>query len=154
LRYLYDRELVTGVYTAAWHAVGLHEAGAGREVRALAFVADRTHPQYAGVVPLARQAAVVRAARGPAGRNLDYVVSTARHLADLGIRDRYVERLVSLVGPQHLRQGSPCTTALPPNGYRSPASASRPLSAEMRLAPLLPPSKSLLVSHRRRLGRA
>jgi cation transport protein ChaC len=151
LRYLYDRELTTGVYTPSWHTIDLHAWDGGREARALAFVADRTHRQYAGRLPLSTQAAIVRAARGETGRNLDYVVSTARHLAEIGIRDRSVERLVSLVGPQHLREGSPCTAALPPSGLRSPATASRPASAAHRIGPRLPPPKSLRVSHRRHL---
>lgn len=151
LEYLYDRELVTGVYTASWHPVEVRRTTGFAHVRALAFVVERRHRQYAPPMPLAIQAAVVRAGRGRTGRNLDYVISTARHLAELGIRDRPIERLVSLIGPQHLREGSCCTTELPADGRRSRASASRPRSAEMRLGPRLPPPRVLRISYRRRI---
>jgi cation transport protein ChaC len=50
-------------------------------------------------LPLATQARVIRAGRGLSGTNLDYLVSTVRHLQELGIRERELERLVGLVGP-------------------------------------------------------
>ena len=55
---------------------------------ALAYVAERAHPNYAGQLPLAVQARLVHGAQGVSGANLDYLISTLRHLAELGIRER------------------------------------------------------------------
>ena len=51
-----------------------------------------------GSLPLAIQARLIRGARGVSGANVDYLVSTVRHLAELGIRERELERLVVMVG--------------------------------------------------------
>jgi cation transport protein ChaC len=66
---------------------------------ALAFTVEREHHTYAGRLPLATHARLIRAANGVSGANLDYLVSTVRHLNELGIRERELERLVTLVGP-------------------------------------------------------
>ena len=61
--------------------------GSARQCDALCYLADRGHPQYAGRLSLARQAALVRAAVGLAGGNVDYVLNTVRHLEEVGIHD-------------------------------------------------------------------
>jgi cation transport protein ChaC len=119
LAYLRARELVNGVYREALVPIEL-EPGAGSdpsprglpgknkggcegsdpsEVMALAFIVERAHHTYAGRLPLATQVRLIRAAKGVSGANLDYLVSTVRHLNELGIRERELERLVTLVGP-------------------------------------------------------
>jgi cation transport protein ChaC len=72
-------------------------------VPALAYIAERAHPNFAGRLPLAVQAHLIRGAEGISGANLDYLVNTVRHLRELGIRERELERLVALAGP-HLGQ--------------------------------------------------
>lgn len=99
LRYLHGRELVTGAYRPERHAVGLRD-GSGRAPRALCYVADHRARQYAAGHAPAEQAAIVRESRGAHGRNIDYVLATARHLHELGIRDREIERLTTLLGLQ------------------------------------------------------
>jgi len=94
--YLRGREQVEGVYREAHLPVEL--VGSGREVTALAFIVERAHVNYAGPLPLAVQARIIRGARGISGANLDYLVSTVRHLAELGIRERELERLVVMAG--------------------------------------------------------
>lgn len=95
--YLKEREQVTAVYREVVRPIRLAD---GRTVPALAYVVDRTHRQYAGRLPHERQLEIVRGAAGRSGRNPDYVLSTAAHLADLGIRDAGVEALVAaLAGP-------------------------------------------------------
>jgi cation transport protein ChaC len=96
--YLRAREQVSGVYREAFLPVEL-EHRASKEVTALAFIAERAHPAYAGRLPLALQARLIRGGKGLSGANLDYLVSTVRHLAELGIRERELERLVTLAGP-------------------------------------------------------
>ena len=40
---------------------------------------------------------------GLSGANLDYLISTLRHLAELGIRERELERLLAMIGPHAAR---------------------------------------------------
>jgi cation transport protein ChaC len=97
-RYLRARELINGVYREALVPVAL-EGDPPQEVLALTYIVERAHPNYAFRLPLARQARLIRGAEGVSGANLDYLVSTVRHLAELGIRERELERLVTMVGP-------------------------------------------------------
>jgi cation transport protein ChaC len=84
LAYLRERELISSAYLEQSHPVQL--AG-GAQVSATTFVVDRDHEQYCGGLPLAEQAAIIARARGGRGPNLEYLLNTHRHLADLGIRD-------------------------------------------------------------------
>ena len=70
---------------------------------ALAYIVERAHPSYAGQLPLAVQARLIRGAQGISGNNLDYLISTLRHLAELGIRERELERILTLIGPHAAR---------------------------------------------------
>jgi cation transport protein ChaC len=83
--YLDARELVTSVYRDVWRPVTLAD---GRLVRALTYVVDETHEQFAGPLSLDQQVAMIRAGVGISGRNVDYVLNTAEHLLQLGIRDK------------------------------------------------------------------
>lgn len=89
--YLEEREQVTSVYRDAMRPVRLAD---GRTISALAFLVDERHEQYAGALTPEQQLAMVRAGVGISGRNIDYVVNTARHLRQLGIGDRMLEELV------------------------------------------------------------
>lgn len=90
--YLDARELVTNVYRDVMRPVVLAD---GRRVSALAYVVDERHEQYAGPLSVEEQLAMVRAGVGSAGPNVDYVLNTARHLEQLGIRDRALSRLAT-----------------------------------------------------------
>jgi glutathione-specific gamma-glutamylcyclotransferase len=99
LHYLRARELINGVYREATVPMALEDDGGTlAATTALAFIAERAHPNYAGGLPLPIQAQLIRGARGVSGANVDYLVSTVRHLAELGIRERELERLVTMVG--------------------------------------------------------
>jgi cation transport protein ChaC len=118
-RYLRARELVNGVYREAFVPVELEPKGAsdpsppgmreddnGRregsgpdQAMALAYIVERAHPTYAGRLPLSLQARLIRSTKGVSGANLDYLMSTVRHLGELGIRERELERLVTMTGP-------------------------------------------------------
>jgi cation transport protein ChaC len=91
LAYLRERELIGGVYREAIRPVRLMS---GAVVGALAYLVDEANKQYAGRLDVAEQALVVRRGHGVSGANTDYVLNTADHLRQLGIRDRYLERLV------------------------------------------------------------
>ncbi len=95
---LKKREQVTLVYHEAMRRVELMD-GSGRVVRALCFLTDRRHPQYAGGLPLDRQAWMVRCAVGRSGRNADYVISTLEHLEATGIGDARLARIVNKFCP-------------------------------------------------------
>jgi glutathione-specific gamma-glutamylcyclotransferase len=95
--YLRAREQVSGVYREALLPAEL-EVRPPAEVMALAYIVERAHPAYAGRLPLRLQARLIRGAKGRSGANLDYLVSTVRHLIELGIRERELERLVVLTG--------------------------------------------------------
>jgi cation transport protein ChaC len=106
LHYLRDRELVSGVYREINAAVDIE--GPGGHIRATAFVAERAHPSYAAALPLSVQARLIRSAHGLSGANLDYFINTMRHLAELGIRERELERLLAMTGPHFGREpGAP-----------------------------------------------
>ena len=70
---------------------------------ALAYIVERAHPNYAGQLPLAVQARLIHGSSGRSGTNLDYLISTLRHLAELGIRERELERLLTVIGPHAAR---------------------------------------------------
>jgi cation transport protein ChaC len=127
-RYLRAREMINGVYRETVMPVELI-TGKRREVLALAYIVEQQHPSYAGRLPLALQARLIRGGHGKSGGNLDYLISTLRHLAELGIRDRELERLLAIIGPH--------TARAPGNPHASPyarglLAASRSSSALVR----------------------
>ena len=97
--YLRAREQVTMVYRDVHRPVRLDD---GRTVQALAFLVDERHEQFAGRLALEAQLAMVRQGVGLSGRNVDYVLNTARHLEQLGIRDRQVMELAALLAAEEL----------------------------------------------------
>ncbi len=89
--YLQAREQDRGVYREAWRNVVL---ASGKTVRALAYLVNEQHPQFAGRLSVAEQVKLVSAGTGESGRNTEYVRNTARHLLDLGIRDEMLLEIV------------------------------------------------------------
>jgi cation transport protein ChaC len=90
LAYLRAREQVTRVYLETLRPVTLLDppgGGGERRVRALVYVVDRSHPQYAGRLDLEQQLHLVRQGHGQSGPNRDYVVATVRELEQQGCRD-------------------------------------------------------------------
>lgn len=95
--YMKAREQVTRVYRDAMRPVRLLE-GDARRVRALCFLVDNTHRQYAGNLPLDVQAHLVRRGRGRSGANTEYVANTVRHLNEMGFPEPQLARLLPMVG--------------------------------------------------------
>ena len=95
--YLQEREQVTAVYRDVMRPVRLAD---GRAIKALAFLVDERHEQFAGHLSLEQQLAMVRSGVGLSGRNVDYVLNTARHLRELGIRDRQLMALADLLATE------------------------------------------------------
>ncbi|WP_040485159.1 gamma-glutamylcyclotransferase [Lutibaculum baratangense] len=92
LAYLRAREQPTMVYKEVRRKVLLLD-GSRRAVRALCYVVDRAHGQYAGVLPMETQIELVRRSRGQSGPNAEYVLSTIAHLRQMEIHDPSLERL-------------------------------------------------------------
>jgi cation transport protein ChaC len=90
VHYLREREQVTSVYLERRLSVRLDD---GRAVTALAYVADRQHPQYAGRLSFDEVLKLVRQGQGVSGLNPDYVRSTHEHLLGMGIVDPLLERV-------------------------------------------------------------
>ena len=83
IQYLDEREMVTAVYRPASVTVRIPSG----TVTARTYVADRSHPQYAGKLDLEEQARLVDQAVGQSGVNRDYVINTVDHLEEIGIYD-------------------------------------------------------------------
>jgi glutathione-specific gamma-glutamylcyclotransferase len=92
--YLLEREQPTETYVEASAPVRLDD---GRVVRALVFLSDPGHPQWAGPLTLERQAELIAGARGLSGRNIDYLRDLVGHLAAAGEPDGRMEALLRRV---------------------------------------------------------
>lgn len=112
IAYLRAREQVSGVYREMLLPVRFGPAGE-TEVTALAYVAERAHPAYAGDMRLASQASLIRGAKGCAGANIDYFTATLHCLVGVGVRERSLERLACLIAPLLVRDGrSECASRI------------------------------------------
>ena len=68
-----------------------------RVVSALIYIVDRNHSQYAGRLSPEAQVEFVRQGIGISGVNPEYVHSSVEHLKEMGVRDRPLEKLNSLL---------------------------------------------------------
>ena len=93
LDYLTDREMTSYVYKPMRLKVKI-----GSEyVEAQTYVADATHPQYAGELTPEETAAPIRRSLGERGPNRDYLENTVRHLEELGVDEPSLKLLCTLV---------------------------------------------------------
>lgn len=97
--YLRAREQVTGVYIEAMRRIELEEK-ARRQVRALCYLIDRSHAQYAGRLTLEECLHHVRQGHGSSGANRDYVLDAVQALERLGYRETELHLLA-----ERLRSG-------------------------------------------------
>jgi cation transport protein ChaC len=95
--YLRAREQVTSVYVETVRQIELEEH-ARRRVRALCYIVDRSHVQYAGRMTLAESLHHVRQGHGKSGANRDYVIETVRALETLGYRESELHLLAERLG--------------------------------------------------------
>lgn len=82
--YLHDREMINSCYQPKWLRMHLPN---DKKSTALAYVADRHHPDYTGHLDDDRIVATIGRASGVMGRNLDYLRNTVAHLDDMGIKE-------------------------------------------------------------------
>ena len=106
--YLRAREQVTTVYLETIRRIELEEP-ARRQVRALCFIVDRSHVQYAGRLSLAECVHHVRQGHGSSGANRDYVVETVQALEALGYRETELHLIA-----ERLSAGAPHAAGLKP----------------------------------------
>lgn len=92
IAYLRERELVTHVYRETILPVRLAD---GRPVRALTYVVDRGHAQYAGRIDAHEAAAIVKRSHGRSGANVDYVTAALAEIRTLGLKDNWLEEVVA-----------------------------------------------------------
>ncbi len=130
--YLRSREQVTTVYLETVRRIELEER-AKRQVRALCFIVDRSHVQYAGRLTLDECLHHVRQGHGSSGANRDYVVETARALEALGYRETDLHRITERLGGAGLAKRY-YTGRLSSSGYLI-------VRLRRRAARLLPPTR-------------
>jgi cation transport protein ChaC len=97
VEYLRAREQVTGVYVEAARQIEIEDK-TRRRVRALCYIVDRSHVQYAGRLTLAESLHHVRQGHGKSGANRDYVIETVRALEALGYREGELHLLAERLG--------------------------------------------------------
>jgi cation transport protein ChaC len=92
IAYLRERELVTLVYVEKIIEIRLQD---GRRVKALTYITDRNHVQYASHIDVEHAAQTAAHAVGQSGPNYEYVAQTLAHLKELKIRDHWLEQVVT-----------------------------------------------------------
>jgi len=97
LAYLDAREIPPGedVYERRLLPVRLLDQP-GRQVHAIAYVANRAHPSYCRPCPVTAATAIAQGV-GEAGPNRDYLLNTVAHLGAMGVRDAGLERIAALL---------------------------------------------------------
>ena len=90
---LWRREMTNFVYEPRLLAVRLGR----RTVRAVAFVADPTHRQFAGRLSVAKTARMVAQGCGQRGENRDYLAQTVAHMDELGVREGHLHEVLGRV---------------------------------------------------------
>lgn len=100
LQYLWDREMVNGVYRPT--LVRLRDltdrkSPSNRPLNAATFVVDRSHEQYCPDLSLDTAAALIASRHGQNGPNADYLTNTVAHLTAVGITGTALHRLAERV---------------------------------------------------------
>jgi cation transport protein ChaC len=106
IAYLRAREQVTMVYREALRPVWLNN-DARKRVRALCYVVDRGHPQYAGRLSIDEQVRFIRQGHGQSGPNPEYVLASVTALEQLGYRDTELHRVAERLKGPHDKTPAP-----------------------------------------------
>jgi cation transport protein ChaC len=125
LRRLWEREMPRRVYAPRLLRAVLPS---GRQVPALAFLADPTHPAYVRELDLHGRARLVAQGIGQRGRCVDYIRNTLELMNQVGVRDPHLERI--LQAALALRQDAEgsldvCETEVPTPERQPEATAAR-----------------------------
>jgi len=90
---LWQREMFGGSYDARW--VKLQTATG--PIRALTFVVNRAHPRYLKELSIEQTAALIATGAGDLGTCREYLENTVSHLAELGLSDAGLSRIVAIL---------------------------------------------------------
>jgi glutathione-specific gamma-glutamylcyclotransferase len=104
IAYLREREQVTSVYLERVVRVLLWE---GAVVEAITYVADRHHPQYAGLLHREELLRLTSHAIGASGPNDEYILNTVAHLDEAGVKDATLEWLAARLRETQNRSARP-----------------------------------------------
>ena len=121
LERLWKREMALPVYDPKWLPCRTPTGN----VAALGFTLSRASPGYTGALSEERLVEVLGSARGCFGTTLDYLIHTADCLAANGIRDRAIERLVSVARRRGLLGATAPTGRVDAAGLSGEATAAR-----------------------------
>ncbi len=92
--YLHEREMIYDVYVPKW--VNARLGPNLTEIdKVYTFVANARHAQYAGRLSVEDTARLIRHGHGTSGSGMDYLANTVARLAELGIHDRALERILA-----------------------------------------------------------
>jgi cation transport protein ChaC len=120
---LWKREMPRRVYAPRLLKVQL---SSGREVRALAFLADPTHPAYVRELDLHGRARLVAQGIGQRGPCMDYIRNTVAHMHELGVADPHLERVLHAALALRANGSGAAAQAEVPSAERQPeATAAR-----------------------------
>lgn len=98
LDYLFDREIAGyGIYLPVIRTVTLMSGFPVKKVRALCFIVDCKHQQYAGNLSVPELISLIEQGVGEGGSSFDYLEQTAINLAALGVINSPVHRLLEAV---------------------------------------------------------
>ena len=100
LRTLWQREMRNVVYQPRLVRVRMRR---GRVVRALSFVADPGHGQFAGDLDVEHTARLVAQGRGGRGHNVEYLRRTLAHMHEIGVRDPHLDWVLARAQVLRLR---------------------------------------------------
>jgi cation transport protein ChaC len=88
---LWQREMFGGAYHARWVKL----ITANGPIRAVTFVINRAHPRYLKELSVEQTAALIATGSGDLGSCREYLENTVQHLAELGLRDAGLARIVA-----------------------------------------------------------
>src|SRR5690348_5686600 len=117
---LWSREMPRRVYAPRLVPVQLPGS---RRVRALAFVADPSHPSYVRELDLHGRARLVAQGIGQRGPCVDYIRNTLVHMHGIGVRDPHLEGVLEAALSLQNGAQSACV-ATPPGGARAASRSS------------------------------
>lgn len=92
--YLDERELINYPYVSHFLPVEVRQGDERKTITAYCFVADPTHQDYAGQLPISDAADLIMQASGVAGLNRDYLMNTVHHLSETGFVDEHLQDLL------------------------------------------------------------
>lgn len=101
IRYLREREQVTMVYKERWRDMVVRRESGVEKVRALVYVVDQRHAQYAGKRSAEELLPFVLQGHGKGGPCVEYIASTLDHIREQGFTDHHMEEVLALAMQAH-----------------------------------------------------